>query len=143
METRKRISRSVLSAIAFFGTLGILSVGYSAYSGLSAVTSETPLTVALWTQVKDNFDDLNSRTSSISASGGNVGIGTTTPSSKLHVNGVITADNVNQAPIISPSRAADYTSSAAGWQYIGTSATVTVPSGPNRKYRVTMKAMAY
>lgn len=75
METRKRISRSVLSAMAFFGTLGILSVGYSAYSGLSAVTPETPLTVALWTQVKDNFDDLNSRTSSISASGGNVGIG--------------------------------------------------------------------
>ncbi|MDQ1343534.1 MAG: hypothetical protein QG650_253, partial [Patescibacteria group bacterium] len=77
-------------------------------------------------------------------SGGNVGIGTTTPSAKLEVNGAITAANVNQAPVISTTnRSSVYTSSAAGWQYMGTSVTFTVPPGPNRKYRITSKAMGY
>ncbi|MDQ1343358.1 MAG: hypothetical protein QG650_77 [Patescibacteria group bacterium] len=70
--------KPALSAIIFFGTLGILSVSYSAYSGLSAVTSSDKLTVGIWNQVKDNFDELNSRTSALVSSGGNVGIGTGT-----------------------------------------------------------------
>ncbi|MDQ1343618.1 MAG: Peptidase protein [Patescibacteria group bacterium] len=74
-----------LSAVAFFGTLGILSVGYSAYSSLSAVTSGQPLTVGMWTQVKDNFDNLNARTANVLSSGTYVGIGTSSPISTLTV----------------------------------------------------------
>ncbi|MDQ1344407.1 MAG: hypothetical protein QG650_1128 [Patescibacteria group bacterium] len=85
----RNFKRPFLSAVVFFGTLGALSVGYSAYSGLSAVTSSDKLTVGMWTQVKDNFDELNARTSALSYSGGNVGIGTANPTNKLEVNGYV------------------------------------------------------
>ncbi len=63
---KTNLKTSALSAVAFFGTLGILSVGYSAYTGLSSVTSGQPLTVAAWTQLKDNLDDHESRISGLS-----------------------------------------------------------------------------
>lgn len=62
------VKTPILSAVTFFGTLGILSVGYSAYSGLSSVTAGQPLTVSAWTQVKDNFTDINARLSNFSFS---------------------------------------------------------------------------
>lgn len=80
------LRKSAYAAFTFFGVLCVLSVGYSAYSGLSPVTSGTPLTVGLWTQVKDNFDDVNSRLSNFSFSSGNVGIGVASPTAKLQVN---------------------------------------------------------
>lgn len=61
------VKTPALSAIAFFGTLGILSVGYSAYSGLSSVTAGQPLTVSAWTQVKDNLDDHEGRISGLAS----------------------------------------------------------------------------
>ena len=61
------VKTPVLSAVAFFGTLGILSVGYSAYTGLSSVTAGQPLTVSAWTQVKDNLDDHESRITGLSS----------------------------------------------------------------------------
>jgi hypothetical protein len=85
----RNLKSPILSAIAFFGTLGMLSIGYSAYSSLSTVTSSDKLTVGMWTQVKDNFDELNARTANISSSGGNVGIGTVNPTNKLDVNGYV------------------------------------------------------
>ncbi|MDQ1344096.1 MAG: hypothetical protein QG650_816 [Patescibacteria group bacterium] len=61
------IKKSALSALAFFGTLGMLSVGYSAYSSLSSVTAGQTLTTGLWTQIKDNFTDHETRISSLSS----------------------------------------------------------------------------
>lgn len=61
------IKTPVLSAMALFGTLGILSIGYSAYTGLSSVTAGQPLTVSAWTQVKDNLDDHEGRISGLAS----------------------------------------------------------------------------
>lgn len=60
------IRTAILSATAFFATVGVLSVGYSAYSALSSVAAGDKLTAASWTQVKNNFDDIYARISNFS-----------------------------------------------------------------------------
>jgi hypothetical protein len=80
-----------LSALAFVFTVVTVSVGYAAWTALdrnAAATGQT-VTSSLMQAVIDDVNDLNSRVSNFSFSGGNVGIGTTTPSAKLEVSGVI------------------------------------------------------
>jgi hypothetical protein len=75
-------------------------------------------------------------------SGGNVGIGTTSPGAKLEVNGVVTASNINQAPVFSTKTLASrYTMPNGSWGYTGEYITITVPAGPNRKYRLGLRQM--
>jgi hypothetical protein len=64
LDTAKR---SVVAAIVFVTTIAGLSIAYSAYSGLSAVTSGQPLTVGMWAQLKDNFTDHETRIAAVEA----------------------------------------------------------------------------
>lgn len=68
------IRTATLAATAFFATIGVLSVSYSAYSSLSSVVAGDKLTVASWTQLKNDLDDLNVRISNFSFNGTNVGV---------------------------------------------------------------------
>jgi hypothetical protein len=74
---------SVLAASAFFGTLGILSIGYAALSSGLSVTDlssvGTTLSSASWNRLVNSVLELDGRTAAISSSGGYVGIGTASP----------------------------------------------------------------
>lgn len=83
--------KSVIAAAGFFGTLGVLSLSYAALNGgLSASDKvslpNTALSAAAWNRIVDGVLDLDARTDGIASVGGNVGIGTASPSAKLHVN---------------------------------------------------------
>ena len=67
------LKRSALAAFGFFGALCLATVGYSAYTGLSTVSGGQPLTVGLWTQIKDNFTDHETRIAGLQASQSAVG----------------------------------------------------------------------
>lgn len=103
----------LISGFAFFLTVTVLSVGYAALSsGLSSadrVGAGSGLTAASWNKIVDSILELDTRTA-----------------------------NVNQDPILSTQPATRYSISAAAgaWNYTGESITVTVPSGPSRRYRV-------
>lgn len=86
--------KPLYSALVFFGTLIVLSVGYATWnSAMSKVTVGNPLTATAWNALVDNITDIDSRWSrsggNIAFTGGNVGIGTVTPGAKLDVNGDI------------------------------------------------------
>jgi hypothetical protein len=77
----------VLSALAFVFTVVTVSVGYAAWTALdrnAAATGQT-VTSSLMQAVIDDVNDLNSRLSNFSFSGGNVGIGTANPGAKLDI----------------------------------------------------------
>ncbi len=81
----------VLTAVAFFGTLGILSVGYSAYVSnypATATAGTSQLSAGEWNKMVTALQALDTNLSAFTISGGNVGIGTA-PNSKLSVNGNI------------------------------------------------------
>lgn len=84
------LKKSAYSAIAFFGTLCALSAGYAAYTALGTVTSGQTLTATGWNAMVADLADLDGRWaragSDLVFTGGNVGIGVTSPLSKLHVN---------------------------------------------------------
>lgn len=75
------LKKSLYSALVFFGTLMVLSVGYAAWTTLGHVSSGNPLTATSWNALVDNIADLDSRWGrvggNIAFTGGNVGIGTT------------------------------------------------------------------
>lgn len=74
---RESIKKSVLSAVAFFGTLGILSVGYSAYVAAypaAATAGVTALSAAEWNKVVAALQALDNVLSTFTVSGGKVGI---------------------------------------------------------------------
>lgn len=81
--------KPALSGIVFFGTVLALSVGYGAYSSISSseYAAGQPLSSSLFGKVVGNLEDLNAKVLNLSFSGGNVGIGTTSPGSQLHVEG--------------------------------------------------------
>lgn len=83
MKTLSFWRKSMYSALVFFGTLMVLSVGYAVLSsGLSnadKVGSGSGLTSASWNKIVDGILELDNRTANIFSSGGNVGIGTTSP----------------------------------------------------------------
>lgn len=90
METLSFWKKPLYSALIFFGTLIVLSIGYAAWNtAMSKVTSGSLLTSAGWNALVDNIADLDSRWSrvgsNIAFTGGNVGIGTTSPVNPLHV----------------------------------------------------------
>ncbi len=87
------MKKPILSAVAFFGTLTALSVGYAALNGgLSTsdkVSSNAQLSSASWNRVVDGVLDLDARTNGISSANGKIGIGTVTPGQKLTVAGTV------------------------------------------------------
>ncbi|HBB27416.1 TPA: hypothetical protein DCZ36_02890 [Candidatus Gracilibacteria bacterium] len=82
-KTPSVIKNSFYSGITFFMTVLILSVGYAALSGglstADKVGSGSGLTATSWNRIIDGVLDLDTRLSNLSFSGGNVGIGTITP----------------------------------------------------------------
>ncbi len=90
---RSNFKTPILSAIAFFGTLGVLSVGYSAYVSsypATATAGVTALSAGEWNKMVSALQTLDTNLSAFTISSGNVGIGTA-PNSKLSVNGNISA----------------------------------------------------
>ena len=62
----KRIKTPVLSAIAFFGTLGILSVGYSAYVSnypATATSGTSQLSATEWNKMVTALQTLDGKLS--------------------------------------------------------------------------------
>lgn len=89
--------KSVIAAVGFFGTLGALSVGYSAYvSSLPATAnSGATLSSAEWNKMVAALSTLDDNLSNLTFSGGGVGIGTANPATrKLDVR-ITTTDSVN------------------------------------------------
>lgn len=98
MKTLAFWKKPLYSALVFFGTLIVLSVGYAAWNAaMSKVTAGNPLTATAWNALVDNIADLDSRWarsgSNLAFTGGSVGIGTTSPGTALDVNGSITNRN--------------------------------------------------
>lgn len=68
----------------------VLSVGYATWNNtMGKVNTGNPLSASGWNALVDNIEDLDGRWSrngaAIVYTGGNVGIGTTSPSYKLEV----------------------------------------------------------
>ncbi|MCL5797952.1 MAG: hypothetical protein M1366_04080 [Patescibacteria group bacterium] len=75
---------------------------------------------------------------------GNVGIGTANPQAKLDVpGGLIQGLNVNAAPILSTQPASRFSAGVGGWYYTGEYISVTVPSGPSRRYLLIFRQLIY
>ncbi|EKD29568.1 MAG: Cell wall surface anchor family protein, partial [uncultured bacterium (gcode 4)] len=101
------LKKPFYSALVFFGTLVVLTVGYAAYN-LSTETAGAPMTSMKWNNVINAVNDLDTRvstlvawggnlwstgaTSSINYTAGNVGIWTVSPSKLLHL-GTTTGNN--------------------------------------------------
>ncbi len=72
------VKTPILTAVAFFGTLGILSVGYSAYVSnypATATAGTSQLSAGEWNKMVTALQALDTNLSAFTISGGNVGIG--------------------------------------------------------------------
>ena len=85
--------KSFYSGIVFFGTILILSATYAAFQTInsSEYAGWQSLSSSLFGKVVGNVDSINDRTAWITSSGGNIGIGTTNPTTTLDINGKIKA----------------------------------------------------
>ncbi|PIQ41410.1 hypothetical protein COW06_02990 [Candidatus Gracilibacteria bacterium CG12_big_fil_rev_8_21_14_0_65_38_15] len=94
--------KSFYSAIIFFGTFFILSVGYGAlFGGLTAadrVGTGSGLTATAWNRIVDGVLDINTRLENLSFSGGNVGIGEN-PTAKFSIKSSNTNDATTKAQL--------------------------------------------
>lgn len=80
----------VLSAVAFFGTLCVLSVGYSAYVASYPATASSGATLSSgeWNKMVSGLQTLDTKLSVFNiTAGGMVGIGGVTPTVPLVVSG--------------------------------------------------------
>jgi hypothetical protein len=77
--------KPALSAVAFFGTLGILSISYSAIVAPSPVTTGSGLSAGEWNKMVTALGALDTGLSNFSFSSGNVGIGTVNPLVKFTI----------------------------------------------------------
>lgn len=118
MQTSSYLKKSFYSALVFFGTLIILSIGYGALTGglstADKVASGSGLTATSWNRIVDGVLDLDTRVSNFSFAGGNVGIGVSgSPTAKLDVNG-----HVNSAPVLAKYTVTNYQSADTdvNWQ---------------------------
>ena len=89
-NTNSFIRKSLYSALVFFGTIMVLSVGYATWnSTMGKVSVGSSLSASGWNALVDNIGDLDSRWSrngsAIVYTGGNVGIGITNPKGPLHI----------------------------------------------------------
>ena len=89
MKIPSYIKKSIYSGFTFFLTVLILSIWYGALSwGLSLsdkVGTGSWLTANSWNKIVDGIIELDTRTLGIYSTGGHVGIGTTNPSTLLHI----------------------------------------------------------
>ncbi len=89
-NTNSLIRKSLYSALVFFGTIMVLSVGYATWNNtMGKVSIGSSLSASGWNALVDNIGDLDSRWSrngaTIVYTGGNVGIGTVSPGALLTV----------------------------------------------------------
>jgi len=82
LYSRLTLITSVTLVVGYF-------VVYAAWTALDRTDADSgkPLTATLMQGIVDNVNDLNTRVSNFSFSSGNVGIGTTSPTAILDVNG--------------------------------------------------------
>ncbi|MDD2566233.1 MAG: tail fiber domain-containing protein [Candidatus Gracilibacteria bacterium] len=94
----KAIKKPIYSAIVFFSTLGVLTMGYATYTALTPVNTGDKLESGSWNTMITNLEDLNSRALSVSGTNlyyklgtddntYNLGIGTNKPLRKLSIRG--------------------------------------------------------
>lgn len=90
--------RSAMAAIVFFVTLVGLTSAYAALTaGLSTsdrTSSGSVLSSASWNRLVNSVLELDTRTAAITASGSNLGIGTSNPQTTLDVNGSVRSANL-------------------------------------------------
>lgn len=61
------LKKPLFSAVAIFGTLGMLSVGYAAYSTYSNLKPGTPFSIKSWNAVVNNLGNHEERIASLSS----------------------------------------------------------------------------
>lgn len=83
----KNFKTPFLSAIVFFGTLLVLSAAYATWTSLVSSDADggKVLSSTLLKAMINNINDVGTRTDGIYSSGGNIGIGTTSPIGKFDV----------------------------------------------------------
>lgn len=64
---------AVLFAVTFCATVGAATIGYSAYVGLTSVSAGQTLTSAMWTAIKDNFADHETRIGALESKSSSIG----------------------------------------------------------------------
>lgn len=81
-----------------FTTIFIISLTSIWYAAVSSVTTWSTLTATIWNDMKNIVNSNEAKLTNISSVGGNVGIGTTDPRSKLHINWTLMLEN-SAAPV--------------------------------------------
>lgn len=113
MKTLSFWKKSFYSALVFFGTLIILSIGYAALSGGLSTTdlvgSGSGLTATSWNRLINGVLELDTRTAPISALGGNIWVGITPTNGigSLQIKDGIAFPGT-QIPVINPNTLDDY-----------------------------------
>ncbi|MDD5213741.1 MAG: hypothetical protein PHG82_04925 [Candidatus Gracilibacteria bacterium] len=92
---KKQLKQSFLSGLVFAGTVLLSYVGFAAFTALPTQTDNTTLTSTIWNNLVTAINDIGARTDGIYNSGGNIGIGTSSPRTKLDVNGNLNVNGSN------------------------------------------------
>jgi len=86
------IQNALIFGVTLFITLGVLSIGYSAFisSYPATVGTGSGLSSTQWNKMVSGLQTLDTNLSNFSFSSGNVGIGTASPAGNLHINSTTT-----------------------------------------------------